>query len=289
MDKPILSQDVFLGEVDVAPEEADLRFYSVTTILKALEKPALLFWSAEQAAKLAVQVANSLPQRIEEEGEEAVIKWLRDARLRKPKGYVSDAELGTQVHDACEQYALTGVRPVPDNDEVLPFLDRFDEWAQEWQPEYEAAEAAVYNKTYGYAGTLDAIVRVDGQRVLLDYKSSRKSVGSDGKPSHPWPEASLQVTAYKHAELLATWRARRFEKYRRRYYLLNTAEEELGVPMPKLEGGVVLHLTPEHATMHPVRTDDEAFIKFLHVIEVFDWANSMAKSAVGGPMTRGGL
>jgi len=283
---PLSPPSIYLGEVDVKPEESDQRFYSVTTILKSLDKPALLYWSAEQAAKLAVQVAASLPQRIEEEGEEAVVKWLRDARLRKPKGHVSDAELGTQVHDACEQYALTGVRPPVENPEVLPFLDRFDEWAQLWQPEYIAAEAAVYNKTYGYAGTLDALAKVDGMKVMIDYKSSRKSIGSDGKPTHPWPEAALQVAAYRHAELMAVWRARRFSKYRRRYYLLSTAEEELGVPMPALDGALVLHLTPEHATMHPVRADEEVFTKFLHAIEIFDWANGMAKSVVGDPMIR---
>jgi hypothetical protein len=144
----------------------------------------------------------------------------------------------------------------------------------------------VYNKTYGYAGTLDAIATIDGMKVLLDYKSSRKSTGSDGKPTGPYPEAALQLSAYRHAELLATWRARRFEKYRRRYYLLNTDEEELGVPMPKVDGAVVLHLTPEHATLHPVRADEEVFEKFLHTIEIFGWANELSKSVIGSPMTR---
>jgi hypothetical protein len=277
---------IFLGDVDAPPQQDDLRFFSVTTLIGALDKPALLYWAAEQTAELAVSVSTSLNRRIKEEGHDSVVKWLRDARFRPPKGQVSASELGTQVHDACEQYALTGIRPSVENPEVVPFLDRFDEWAQIWQPQYEAAEAAIYNKTYGYAGTLDAICTIDGQRVLLDYKSSRRSIGSDGKPTGPYPEAALQLAAYRHAEILATWRARRYEKYRRRYYLLNTDEEELGVPMPKLDGAVVLHLTPEHATLHPVRTDDEVFTKFLHAIEIFDWVNDGSKSAIGAPMTR---
>lgn len=279
---------ILLGEIDAKPTEKDLRFYSVTTINGALDKPALLYWAAEKTAELAVSVAGSLASRIEEEGRDNIVKWLRDARFRPPKGQVSASELGTQVHDAVEQYALTGTRPDVENPEVVPFLDRFDEWAQIWQPEYIAAEAAVYNKTYGYAGTLDAIAIIDGAKVLLDYKSSRRSIGSDGKPTGPYPEAALQLAAYRYAELLATWRARRFERYRRRYYLLSTAEEELGVPMPKLDGAVVLHLTPEHATLHPVKADEEVFTKFLHTIEIFDWATDLSKSVIGAPMTRSG-
>jgi hypothetical protein len=279
---------VFLGDVEVKPKQSDQRFYSVTTLIGALDKPALLYWAAEEAAKCAVSVASSLSLRIDEEGEESVIKWIRDARFRPAKGLLSASALGTAVHDACEQYALTGIRPTVDNPEIEPFLDRFDEWAQVWQPEYIAAEAAVYNKTYGYAGTLDAIAIIDGQKVLLDYKSSRRSVGSDDKPTSPYPEAALQLAAYRHAEILATWRARRFERYRRRYYLLDTDEEDLGVPMPKLDGAVVLHLTPEHATLHPVRADQEVFTKFLHCIEVFEWANELSKSVIGAPMSRGG-
>jgi len=278
---------ILLGHDDVAqPQNEDLRFYSVTTLIGALDKPALLYWAAEEAAKCAVKSANSLSGRIEEEGEAAVIKWIRDARFRPLKGARSASELGTAVHDSVEKYALTGVKPDVD-EEVQPFLDRFDEWAQLWQPKYIAAEAAVYNKTYGYAGTLDAIAEIDGQKVLLDYKSSRKSVGSDDKPTKPYPEAALQLSAYRYAELIATWRARRFEKYRRRYYLLNDDEQDMGVPMMKLDGAVVLHLTPEHAELYPVKADEQVFEKFLYCIEVFDWANDLAKSVIGQPLRKG--
>jgi hypothetical protein len=284
----INSPSFVFGEIDAKPEQDDLRFYSVTTILKCLDKPALLYWAAEEAAKCAVNVRGSLTRRIKEEGEDAVVKWIKLAMYRPQPGKVTAAALGTAVHDAVEQYAYSGVRPAVENPEVEPFLDRFDEWAQKWQPVYEAAEAAVYNKTYGYAGTLDAIAVIDGQRVLLDYKSSRKSVGSDDKPTHPYPEVALQLAAYSHAELMAVWRARRFEKYRRRYYLLNTDEEELGQPLGKIDGAVCLHLTPQHADLYPVRADDAVFEKFLYCIEVFDWQNGLAKNAVGSPLVKRG-
>jgi hypothetical protein len=276
-----------LGEVDAKPEDTDQRFYSVTTILGALDKPALLYWAAEQTALQAVAVAGSLPVRIEEEGQENVVKWLRDARFRPPKGQRSATELGTAVHDACERYAITGIRPEVD-EEVLPFLDRFDEWVQVWQPKYEAAEAAVYSPTYGYAGTLDAIAEIDGQRVLLDYKSSRKSVGADGKPSHPYPEVALQLAAYRHADLMATWRARRFSQFRRRYYLLSPGESSIGAAMPKVDGGIVVHITPDHCDAYPVLCDEAVFRAFCYVIEVFRWTSELSKVVIGDPLERGG-
>lgn len=273
----------FYGEQDAKPDATDRRFWSVTTILGALDKPALLYWASEQTALAAVSIAKSLPQRIEEDGEEEVIRWLSGARFRRVRGQRSAAELGTAVHDACERYALTGILPEVDA-EVQPFLDQFDRWAQRWQPSYIAAEMPVYNLTYGYAGTMDAIAVIDGMRVALDYKSSRKSVGSDGKPTKPYPEVALQLSAYRHAELAATWKARRFEQYRRRYYLLSGEEQGLAVPMPPVDGGLAVHITPDHCTAHPIKCDDAIFDHFLYTIEGARWQFEVSKTVVGPPL-----
>lgn len=277
---------VALGHDDEAkPQASDERFYSVTTLIGALDKPALLYWAAEQAAIAACRVASSLPSRIEEEGEEAVVKWLRDARFRKPKGIRSAAELGVAVHDAIEEYALTGVRPVVD-DEVRPFLERFDGWAQSWSPRYLAAEAAVYNRRFGYAGTLDAIIEIDGQKVIADYKTTRSDVDSRGKPSSPYPEVALQLAAYRTAELLATFRARRFEQFRRRYYLLSDVEVSECVPMPAVDGAVVIHITPDRCEAYPVRTDKDVFDSFLYAVECFRWQQDLSKRVIGAPLEK---
>ena len=256
-----------LGEVDAKnQEEDDLRFYSVTTIIGALDKPALLYWAAEEAAKCAVANRSVLAGRVKTEGEEAVIKWIRDSRFRPLKGARSATDLGTAVHEAVFDYVMTGVKPEVD-DEVRPFLEQFDKWAQKWQPVYLAAEAAVYNLRYGVAGTLDNIMQVDGMTLISDTKTSRKSIGSDDKPTKPYPEAAMQLAAYRHMEIMATWRARRFEKFRRRYYLLNALEKEEAIPMPKVDGAVVLHITPEHCDLYPVKADEEVFESFIYTIQ----------------------
>ena len=265
------------------PADDDERHWSVTTILGCLKAEGLLYWTAEEAAKAAVNSAASLQSRIEEEGREAVIKWLRDARFRRAKGERTAAELGTEVHAACEAYALTGQRPDVDA-EVQPFLDQFDRWAQEFQPVYQAAEVTVYSPSYGYAGTCDAFLTVGGVRCIVDYKSSRKSFDNRGNPTTPYPEVALQLAAYRHAELAAVWRPRRMEQYRRRYYLLGQAEREMAVPVPEVDTGLVIHITPDHCDAYPVECGPDIFEAFLFVQEAARWSFQTSKTVIGRPL-----
>lgn len=265
------------------PADDDERHWSVTTILGCLKAEGLLYWTAEEAAKAAVNSAASLQARIEEEGREAVIKWLRDARFRRAKGERTAAELGTEVHAACEAYALTGQRPDVDA-EVQPFLDQFDRWAQEFQPVYQAAEVTVYSPSYGYAGTCDAFLTVGGVRCIVDYKSSRKSFDNRGNPTTPYPEVALQLAAYRHAEMAAVWRPRRMEQYRRRYYLLGQAEREMAVPVPEVDTGLVIHITPDHCDAYPVECGPDIFESFLFVQEAARWQFQTSKTVIGRPL-----
>ncbi|MGH9088783.1 MAG: hypothetical protein ACRDYZ_11855 [Acidimicrobiales bacterium] len=270
--------------VDVAkPEAEDTRLWSVTTLISALDKPALVPWAANMTAAEAVRVAKRLPQMVEEDGPAETTRWLASARFRKPKGQARTAtELGTAVHDACERYAISGERPEVD-DEVRPFLDRFTAWVQAFQPEYLAAEMTVYNDTYSYAGTLDAIVRINGTVVLADYKTSAKA-DEPGRVRGPYPEVSLQMAAYRFAEMAATWRPRRHEFQRRRYYLVSPDERELAVPVPEVEGAIAISITPTHCTAYPVRCDKEIWTAFLYVEEAARWQFETSKTVIGDPL-----
>ena len=265
------------------PADDDERHWSVTTIIGCLDKPALLYWAAEQTAIAAINSARTLEARVEEEGADTVVKWLRDARFRRDRTQRTAAELGTEVHAACETYALTGQRPEVDA-EVQPFLDQFDRWAQEFQPEYQAAEVTVYHPGYGYAGTCDAFLTVGGVRCIVDYKSSRKSFDNRGNPTTPYPEVALQLAAYRHAELAAVWQPRRMEQYRRRYYLLGQAEREMAVPVPEVDTGLVIHITPDHCDAYPVECGPDIFEAFLFVQEAARWQFQTSKSVIGRPL-----
>lgn len=282
---PALGQEAVDG---VKPTDDDLRLWSVTTIIGALDKPALIYWAAEETAKAAVHIAKSLLERIDTDGEDAVVDWLKGARFRRPKGQRTAAELGTLVHAACEEYALTGARPDVD-DEVRPFLDQFDRWLDAFQPEYQATEVTVYSPTYGYAGTCDGFLTIrdrDGEpvRLIIDYKTSRKSQDAKGNATSPYPEAALQLAAYRYAEQAAVWRPRRMERFRRRYYLLSPDEQAAAVPVPEVDGGAVIHITPEHCEAYPVRCDESVFEAFLFVQEAARWAFQTSKDVIGAPM-----
>jgi ATP-dependent exoDNAse (exonuclease V) beta subunit len=303
---------VMLGQPaeDVKTEEpGDQRLWSVTTIIGCLDKPALLYWTAEETAKAAIASLRSLEVRIEEEGQDAVVKWLRDARFRRPKNRLSNASLGTCAHTACERYALTGHRP--DLSElagiiqaegltdplgihaeaavISKMLDRFDGWLQHFTPIYDATEVVVYHPIYGYAGQTDAFLRIDGTRFIVDYKTSRDSFDGKGNPKTPYPEVSLQLAAYRYAESAAVWRPRRTERFRRRYYLLSDAERDRAVPVPQVDGGLVIQLTPDHCEAWPVRCDTVIHEAFLYVLEAARWQFETSRDVIATtPLIPGG-
>lgn len=273
-----------LGQAPVDLKDAepdDLRLWSVTTVIGALDKPALVYWSAEQTALAAVAAVKSLPQRIEEDGETETVKWLTGARFRRPRGQRSATELGTAVHEACEEYALTGVRPDVDA-EVAPFIAQFDRWLDRFQPSYQATEVCVYHPTYGYAGTADAFLTIDGTRFLADYKTSRNTLDGKGNLRTPYPEqVGLQLAAYAGAELAAVWRPRRMEKFRRRYYLLSESERAQAVPVPTVDAGLAIQITPESCEAYPINISEPVFQAFLHVQEAARWVNETSKKVMG--------
>lgn len=283
------------------PDHDDLTLWSVTTIIGVLDKPALLYWAAEQTANAAIDSAATWQAMADDEGRDVAVKWLRDARFRRPKTRLSDTAFGSVVHKVCETYALTGEKP--DKDFVTELvigeggpnidvaaelalvrkcLQQFDDWLQRFQPSYQATEVCVYNPTYGYAGQADAFLTIDGVRFIADYKSSRTPRDGQGKPKTPYPEqVGLQLAAYRNAEHAAVWRPRRFEKFRRRYYLLGAAERELAVPVPEVDTGLVIQITSEACEAYPIRCDEEVHNAFLYALETFRWVQETAKTVMG--------
>jgi ATP-dependent exoDNAse (exonuclease V) beta subunit len=293
--------------VDTA-DDGDLTLWSVTTILGALDKPALLYWAAEQTADAAIDNIATWQAMLTERGRAEAVKWLRDARFRRPRNKLSAKDLGTVVHQLCEEYALTGARPdrnriaelirVKGGEQVdvraegpvvLAMLQQFDSWLQRFTPAYVATEVAVYSPTYGYAGQSDGFVVIDGTRMIIDYKTSREPRDSKGDPRTPYPEqVGLQLAAYRWAEFAAVWRPRRLEKFRRRYYLLGDAERAMAEPVPQVDGGLAIQITPESCEAYPIRCDEEAHRAFLFTIEVFRWLQETSKNAMGPALESAG-
>lgn len=284
------------AEAEVVTDAAagDLRIHSVTTILKNIgSDDGLIFWAADLTAKAAVKNKKTWEAMVEDEGPQAAIEWLREARFRPPRGERTATNLGSAVHAACELYTVHGKRPAMGtrlgefgvmDKEVEPFIDSFDLFLDKFQPEFQAAEFTVFDTRYGFAGTADGIAKVQGVPVIFDYKTSKDSYTAGGNRKRPREPVAMQLSAYSHAEIAAVWRARRFQKPSSRYYLLSEEEKALGIPVPKVEGGIAVHLTPLHADVYPVLIDDEIFESFLYAMEAARWEYDVSKKALGAPL-----
>lgn len=292
----VLPEAAGLGQpaIDDAPaQDGDAQLWSVTTIIDALAKPALMYWSAEQTALAAIHSGNTWRGMLDDDDPNCrhvdasscpAVKWLRDARFRRAKGARTATELGELVHKACEAYALTGQRPEVDP-EVQPFLESFDAWLQRFGPSYQATEVAVYHPELGYAGTLDALLTIDGVRYIADYKSTRKAVDEKGNPTQPYPEqVGLQLAAYRHARYAAIWRPRRLERFRRRYYLLGPSERAMAQPVPEVDTGLVIHITPESCEAFPIVCDESVFEAYLAAQDSARWLFQDSRHVMGEPL-----
>jgi hypothetical protein len=294
-----------LTPVEATPSATDLRLWSVTTIIGVLDKPALMYWAAEQTAKAAIASEATWRAMAADQGTDEAVKWLRDARFRPARDDISERSLGTVVHACCEILGLTGARPGTGDVEQLirrerpklagyavrriavevsRFVDQFERWLEEFSPSFVATEVTVYHPEFGYAGTADGFLTVDGVRFIVDYKTSRRWVDHQGRPTGPYPESALQVAAYRWAQWAAVWRPRMAEVFRRRYYLLGETEQTLAQPVPAVDGGLVIHITPEHCRAHPVRCDQAVFDAFLYVLEAARWSFEMAPTVIGDPL-----
>jgi hypothetical protein len=105
---------------------------------------------------------------------------------------------GTLVHQAIEDYGLTGKAPDPQDfePEDRKRIQGVAKWLLDNEPEFVAQEVRTANVEFRYVGTFDAIVRFaagdhKGKLALLDWKTSKRVY-----PDQHFP----QLAAYKAAE-----------------------------------------------------------------------------------------
>lgn len=157
----------------------------VTSILKVISKPALVYWSANKAGEF---IERFLPvgKVIDEVEKQRLVKGCKTAH----KTLLEDAgNLGTMLHELVEKYIKKQPYNEPVNDILKASFENFKEWVKKHNVEFKSSERVVYSKKYNYAGTLDATAIVDGKKCLIDLKTS----------SGIWDEYFLQCSAYQHA------------------------------------------------------------------------------------------
>lgn len=140
----------------------------VTTILDVLSKPALIYWSANQAAEY---VRDHLKPGVALD-EVQINELYERARKAHTQKKTDAGALGSLVHNWVEDY-INGKDPgVPVNEEMRGAVQRFLDWQKEHEVEFLLAEQPIYSRKNGYAGTADFICTIDGKMWLGDLKTS---------------------------------------------------------------------------------------------------------------------
>ncbi|MGH8967300.1 MAG: hypothetical protein ACRDXB_18505, partial [Actinomycetes bacterium] len=179
-----------------------------------------------------------------------------------PRRYTKAAsDLGSAAHDMFERQARGDtINPRHVHADIKPHVRWFDEFLQEIQPEFLYLEETVWSDSHLYAGSFDAIARIEGEVVLLDWKTSKAVYDS----------VALQLSAYRYANRIIL------------------AENGESVDVPAMTGGAVLHVRPEGWQFVPVECGEEVFAAFLALRRVFDWEREGKKGVVGRPIAKGG-
>lgn len=182
---------------------------SVTTILGALAKPALVGWAAreernallassyiaykEEVAAMGLEVLDA------GEWQRRVLEVNGDQQAHR-RAMSTAATIGSTVHEAIERALRieieTGVAteliepPAGEHQvKVTECLDKWVEWRRQVDLRVIAVEKRLASQDYGFAGTLDLLAEVEGEVSVLDFKTGKAI----------YSEAYLQNCAYRLA------------------------------------------------------------------------------------------
>ena len=199
------------------------RFWSVTTILNIVAKPALIRWSAKQVAEFAV-THRDLWAELEEREAVDLLKgspWRERDRA---------ADLGLGLHDQIER--LVAGQTVTDvTEKEAGYLEAFRRFYRDFHPTVLASELTIFNRRHAFAGTLDLIIHLPGNALpqIADIKTGKSVYG----------EVQLQLCGYRLGE----------------FFIDDQGNEQ---PLPDTsEEGLVLHLKGDGSyELHPVDLDE---------------------------------
>ncbi|MDH6108851.1 hypothetical protein P3T36_002982 [Kitasatospora sp. MAP12-15] len=250
----------------ISPIDGAVKLPGVTSVINMLPKPFLSFWAAKMTAELAV---DSLPviQRMAELDRDGAIDYLKGASRRYTK---IRANIGSDAHDLFERMirgeAIGHVHP-----DVEPYRAHFADFLATVNPELIHAEDVAWSDEYQYAGSFDAILRVwlDVEGIPTPDRSGEPHVfmcdWKTSKDTHA--EVALQLSAYAHADRMIS-------------------PNGTSDPMPHVDAGAVLHITPDGWSFIPVRIDWEVFSFFLSLRRIFDWDRDVSKTVLGRAIAR---
>lgn len=207
----------------------------VTSIIDQLPKPFLVPWATKLSAEFVVDNLTSITD-IASRDRQAAVDLIKGASKRSTSGA---AGFGTEVHDFIEA-RLLGNAATKMSDRATEFVPAIDDFFRAWKPEPILTETSVWGRVPSgcYAGSLDAIVKLKGETVLLDWKSGKSTYAS----------TAIQLACYRYAERIIG-----------------------GGELPEIEATVVVHVRPEAVRVFPVYTGRDLLDVFDGLYRTFLW------------------
>lgn len=150
------------------------------------------------------------------------------------------AQRGTNVHTWFERGLKGepyGVDPLFPDAPGAGYLDAVRDFFATWQPELVACEMVCIDRnlhSYGYGGTTDAVIAIDGRKWWVDWKSR----GEDSAHG-AYPEEAAQIAAYARAQ----------------YVIVEGANGPERIAPPEVDGGLIVSIRPDGCRLYPVDLD----------------------------------
>lgn len=164
--------------------EKNMPVDGVTSILKVLDKPALVQWAANMAVGHIVEGVNDIGlEHIDDTSFEELCTEAKTAHRKLSK---SAADIGSEVHRFAERALIEQRVMLPENPQSRKGAEAFMGWLHAHNIRPISVERIIFSRTWYYAGTCDFFGHVDGQLCVLDLKTS----------SGLYLEMPLQLAAY---------------------------------------------------------------------------------------------
>jgi hypothetical protein len=190
----------------------------VTTFIGILDKSRpLIIWATELAQDHLCDALKA--------GKEITPELFYEAcglhEVRKTEA----ANIGTEIHDWCEQYIRYRLKEkgfdmpeMPERREAQIGVAAFLDWEKEHKVKFVSSERVVYSKKHDFIGKMDIEALIDGDLCLVDIKSSSGLYNTVNMQTAAYAKAdeeesdreytgrwALRVAKETEAEYLAKW------------------------------------------------------------------------------------
>lgn len=192
------SKDTLKGRWYTTPDGKE--YPSVTSILGAISKPALMNWAAKVEREMVVNVSAQLYQDMHSKPKMTDVNWkltlntmLGNTKAAN-KELAKAAEIGSQAHALIEWTMMAAmlheVGPAPEiSGKARWAFSAWENWKASVNLKPVFVEQTVWSNIHQYAGTMDLLAYVNDQLTVVDWKTGKAI----------YPEAYLQNAAYRHA------------------------------------------------------------------------------------------